>query len=155
MLTQTQSIARAALIALAKIIAVGCVIAWVVFVSGCTSAQRDYALMHPPKPALPYTYVQTSRSRSMGSLFVEGQSITVNAKPFAQLKMGDIVVRMDHLVLHRIVEREAHGFITQGDANLYPDRGIMYEEGYLGVVAEPTHDSALESLRSNVNPSHK
>ncbi len=78
------------------------------------------------------------RGGSMGGTFRDGDCLFVEVKAFESLQPGDVVAyREDEkAVAHRIVERDAVGWITQGDGNRLRDRRVLRPARLIGQVAE-------------------
>jgi hypothetical protein len=78
------------------------------------------------------------RGRSMRGAFKDGDCLWVSTVPFACLQQGDVVAfgSGGKTIAHRIVGREAGGFITQGDACPRRDWDYLTPERLIGRVIE-------------------
>jgi signal peptidase I len=83
--------------------------------------------------------------RSMGGTFHGGDFLILEAVPFEQIQVGDVVVfwRAEEdktegpeglVIVHRVRKRQAGGLLTQGDANPGPDDGLLDESRLIGRV---------------------
>ena len=90
--------------------------------------------IHSPDPAAPQRFAY--RGGSMRGTFRNGDCLWVDAAPYDALALGDVVAyREDEkTVSHRIVGQTPSGWLTQGDANRRPDRGVLRAEGLIGRV---------------------
>lgn len=99
------------------------------------------------------------RGGSMWPAVRDGALVEVTPTPWTALSPGDLAAftRRDQLVVHRVVERTAHGLRCQGDA-LPHDDGVVPHGDVLGrarVVSQPslrvrvpTRDELLRLVRS-------
>jgi hypothetical protein len=78
------------------------------------------------------------KGRSMRGTFKDGDCLCVAAVPFTCLQKGDVVAfnAGGKAIAHRIVGREASGFVTQGDASSRPDGGCLTSGRLIGLVLE-------------------
>lgn len=86
-----------------------------------------------------------------GSL-AKGDSLFVSATDFEFLKKGDVVA-FDcggKVIAHRIVGREADGFITQGDANAMRDRGRLTPGQLIGRVVARERSGRRSPVRGGM-----
>jgi hypothetical protein len=80
----------------------------------------------------------TFRGRSMRGAFKNGDFLCVSPASFDELQKGDVVAfdSGGKVIAHRIVGREAGGFVTQADASLRRDRHCLTPERLIGRVIE-------------------
>lgn len=90
--------------------------------------------MAPVTPFL--VWVSMTFTGSMYPTFKGGEVRAVIHKPYSEIAPGEIVLRKTafNIVCHRAKVKRLGRWITQGDANKFPDPGYMNEETYLGEV---------------------
>lgn len=97
------------------------------------------------------------RTASMEPTLPVGSLVVVQRVDAADVEAGDILTfshpdRPGNLITHRVVQREAAGFVTQGDANASPDpwRVPAVGSGWRHSFAVPGVGYVLGYLRSGV-----
>jgi len=75
----------------------------------------------------------------MAPALISGQRVHVMGEAYANLKVGDLVAFTweGQLVASRLIERTPAGWVTKGDANAYPDLGLMTSKTFKGKIAGP------------------
>lgn len=74
----------------------------------------------------------------MRPALIDGQVVTFECVPFADLRVGDIIAfqRPDRRIVHRIVEVHAGWVWTKGDSNGVRDRFSVRPNQILGRVTQ-------------------
>lgn len=77
------------------------------------------------------------RGQSMAPLYGDGTVVVFTPVEFASLEAGTVVAyrnRANRTVVHRLVRREADGWVAEGLANPYEDAEKVTADNLLGVV---------------------
>lgn len=86
----------------------------------------------------------------MRGVFTPGDTLQLEAVPFAELRPGDIVaVEAERPYVHRVIRIDGTRIITQGDNNSAPDpQPLTPEQPFLRVAAAASFDGAPRSFHS-------
>lgn len=87
---------------------------------------------------------------SMRGVFTPGDTLHLEAVPFAELRPGDIVaVEAERPYVHRVIRIDGARIITQGDNNSAPDpQPLTPEQPFLRVAAAASFDGVPRSFHS-------
>lgn len=87
---------------------------------------------------------------SMRGVFTPGDTLQLEAVPFAELRPGDIVaVEAERPYVHRVIRIDGTRIITQGDNNSAPDpQPLTPEQPFLRVAAAASFDGVPRSFHS-------
>lgn len=86
----------------------------------------------------------------MRGVFIPGDTLQLEAVPFAELRPGDIVaVEAERPYVHRVIRIDGARITTQGDNNSAPDpQPLTPEQPFRRVVAAASFDGAPRSFHS-------
>lgn len=87
---------------------------------------------------------------SMRGVFTPGDTLQLEAVPFAELRPGDIVaVEAERPYVHRVIRIDGARITTQGDNNSAPDpQPLTPEQPFLRVAAAASFDGVPRSFHS-------
>ena len=87
---------------------------------------------------------------SMRGVFTPGDTLQLEAVPFAELRPGDIVaIEAERPYVHRVIRIDGARITTQGDNNSAPDpQPLTPEQPFLRVAAAASFDGAPRSFHS-------
>ena len=86
----------------------------------------------------------------MRGVFIPGDTLQLEAVPFAELRPGDIVaIEAGRPYVHRVIRIDGTRITTQGDNNSAPDpQPLTPEQPFLRVAAAASFDGAPRSFHS-------
>lgn len=86
----------------------------------------------------------------MRGVFIPGDTLQLEAVPFAELRPGDIVaIEAERPYVHRVIRIDGARITTQGDNNSAPDpQPLTPEQPFRRVVAAASFDGAPRSFHS-------
>ena len=86
----------------------------------------------------------------MRGVFIPGDTLQLEAVPFAELRPGDIVaIEAERPYVHRVIRIDGARITTQGDNNSAPDpQPLTPEQPFRRVVAAASFDGAPRSCHS-------
>ena len=87
---------------------------------------------------------------SLRGVFIPGDTLQLEAVPFAELRPGDIVaIEAERPYVHRVIRIDGARITTQGDNNSAPDpQPLTPEQPFLRVAAAASFDGAPRSFHS-------
>ena len=87
---------------------------------------------------------------SMRGVFIPGDTLQLEAVPFAELRPGDIVaIEAERPYVHRVIRIDGARITTQGDNNSAPDpQPLTPEQPFLRVAAAASFDGVPRSFHS-------
>ena len=116
---------------------IGVVLLWPIFCRGESAPRPNEATCSQDYPRLAFAVLGKGQI-SMLPTIKPGDILLLDHIPYADLKVGDIVLRKESwvplLVCHRIVKRSTHRVVTKGDNNKEEDYGWMTPKTYAGRV---------------------
>ena len=77
--------------------------------------------------------------KSMRGTFLPGDWLIFERIPFSSIKRGDILTFFDKTekrLVHRVIQINTKGIVTQGDNNLSPDADFLIKESMIGRVID-------------------
>ncbi len=117
-----------------QLLAAAALVALSLAFNGCGKSEAPAAAA-APRPA--FVALATTAGTSMAPTFGTSETVRLELCRYGDLKGNDTVIRWDPIfslfVHHRLLHRNETGlWVTAGDNNAGPDRGVMSPEHFVG-----------------------